>query len=237
MMNCGMEATIIEYVNSGNITVRFEDGMMFPGKTYASFLKGNIANPNMVGSRAYARRYGPNRIGESRMMNCGQMATIVEYENARNITVLFDDGTVVPEKTYGNFLKGSIGNLNIYKNRTGESRRQKCGMMATIVEYINSENITVQFEDETMVSKKSYDSFLKGYIGNPNTKISCVRSTRTIKNRIGESRMMNCGQIATIIEYENNKNIAVRFDDGTEVYNKSYDAYKKGLVKNPNRKR
>ena len=43
-----------------------------------------------------------DRLGETRMMNCGMEATIIRYGNAGDIDVRFEDGSVVEHKAYGN---------------------------------------------------------------------------------------------------------------------------------------
>lgn len=54
-----------------------------------------------------------DRLGETRMMNCGMEATIIRYEKNTNIDVRFEDGSVVEHKAYGNFKRGEIVNLSI----------------------------------------------------------------------------------------------------------------------------
>ena len=56
----------------------------------------------------------------------------------------------------------------------------------------------------------------------------------TKTDRLGETRMMNCDMDATIIRYGNNKDIDVRFKDGTVVKHKAYNAFEKGNIANPN---
>ena len=43
-MNCGMEATIIQYAKYADIDVRFEDGAIVEHKVYSAFKKGGIAH-------------------------------------------------------------------------------------------------------------------------------------------------------------------------------------------------
>ena len=56
----------------------------------------------------------------------------------------------------------------------------------------------------------------------------------TKTDRLGETRMMNCDMDATIIRYGNNKDIDVRFKDGTVVKHKAYNAFEKGNIANQN---
>lgn len=52
-----------------------------------------------------------------------------------------------------------------------------------------------------------------------------------IKNRLGERRMMNCGEETEIIEYVNNSNITIKFLKTDELIRCQYDSFKKGLIK------
>ena len=167
-----------------------------------------------------------DRLGETKMMNCGMEATIIRYGGVRDIDVRFKDGTVVKNRRYSAFKKGEITNPNIKtfaKARLGETRMMKYGMAATIIRYGNTGDIDVRFGDGTIVKNRTYSAFKKGGMVNPN-----------FNPRLGETNMMNCGIKATIIRYNTNKDIDVRFEDETVVEHKAYDAFKKGKIANPN---
>lgn len=219
MMNCGMEATIIRYGKYSDIDVRFEDGVIVEHKRYRAFENGNIANPN----------FNP-RLGETKMMNCGMEATIIRYGGSADIDVRFEDGIVVEHREYREFEKGGIINPNIKataENRLDETCMMNCGMKATIIRYNGVRDIDVRFEDGTVAEHKAYDPFKRGEIANPNIKTSA-------ENCLGETRMMNCGMEATIIRYNGVRDIDVRFEDGTIVGSKTYNAFKKGSIANQN---
>ena len=223
MMKCGMKAAIIRYGGYNDIDVRFEDGKVVVHKAYDKFKKGEIANPNIKAS-------AEARLGETRMMNCGMEATIIRYESAKDMDVCFKDGAVVKHKAYSAFKKGEIANPNMKafaKNRLGETRMMNCGMKATIIRYGNAGDIDVRFEDRAIAKRKGYREFKKGKIANPNIKTSA-------ENRLGETQMMNCGMKATIIRYNGVRDIDVRFEDGTIVGSKTYNAFKKGSIANQN---
>ena len=105
-------------------------------------------------------------------------------------------------------------------NRLGETRVMNCEMKATIIRYGKADDIDVRFEDGTVVEHRRYGTFKKGEIAKQNIKAS-------VENRLGETRMMNCGMKTTIIRYEGNTNIDVRFEDGAVVEHKTYNAFKK----------
>ena len=164
-----------------------------------------------------------DRLGETKMMNCGMKATIVRYGRYEDIDVCFEDGSMVEHKAYSAFKKGEIANPNMKasaENRLGETRMMKCGMEATIIRYGGATDIDVRFEDGTIAKCKGYKEFKKGGIANPNMKAS----------RLGETQMMNCGMKATIIRYGGCNDIDVCFEDGTMIEHKAYDNFKKNEI-------
>ena len=158
MMNCGTEATIIRYGGATDIDVRFEDGTVVEHRGYGNFKRGEIANPDTKVS-------AKDRLGETRMMNCGTEATIIRYGGATDIDVRFEDGAIVEHMTYSKFKKGSIAHPNTTaKARLGETRMMNCGMEATIIRYGRYDDIDVRFEDGKVVGHKAYGIFKKGEI-------------------------------------------------------------------------
>ena len=223
IMNCGMKAVIIRYGGCNDIDVRFEDGAVAEHKTYGAFKKSGIANPKNKASTE-------DRLGETKMMKCGMKAAIIRYGGYNDIDVRFEDGKVVAHKAYNKFKKGSIAHPNTKvsaEDRLGETNMMNCGMEATIIRYGNSIDIDVRFEDGTVAVHKTYSAFKKGNIANRNIKAS-------VENCLGKTRMMNCGMKATIIRYNGVCDIDVHFEDGTVVECKTYNAFKKGNINNPN---
>lgn len=53
-------------------------------------------------------------------------------------------------------------------------------------------------------------------------------------SKIGESYKNTKGELFYIIGYRNNKSVDIQFEDGSKVYDKTYESVKKGWVKNPN---
>ena len=54
-----------------------------------------------------------DRLGETRMMNCGMEATIIRYGTCADIEIRFEDGTVAVHKTYNAFKKGEIAHESL----------------------------------------------------------------------------------------------------------------------------
>lgn len=104
------------------------------------------------------------RTGERRQMNCGLYVTIIKYKCSDFIDVQFDDGVIIENRKYRDFL---LGKIRYPINRIGEENIMSCGLKATIIDYKNKEDITIQFEDGDIVEHRNYRRFLEGKIGHP----------------------------------------------------------------------
>lgn len=107
-------------------------------------------------------------------MNCGMNASIIRYDGSHDIDVMFEDKTIVKNKTYRQFKNGNIRNYNVpYTNRNkvlgteriGISKTMKNGMECKIIEYRNSMDIDVEFENGKIREHVRYDHFTEGKIG------------------------------------------------------------------------
>lgn len=111
------------------------------------------------------------RLHQIKTMNCGSVCEIIEYVGANNITVKFESGKIVKNKSYLNFIKGTIREFSDKEHselRIGKTRMMNCGMKATIIKYVDSTNIDVKFEDGYISKNKYYKKFLDGGIHNKN---------------------------------------------------------------------
>lgn len=225
----GQKATIIKYENNKNITVRFEK---FGNKeekeqvtTYSNLMKRSKKTAKEP-SISYKIR-----IGETRIMNNKQKATITEYFSYSNITVKFEDDTIKRKVRYSSFIKGSVKNPNynpFKEKRLGETNVMYNGQKATIIEYYDNLNIIVKFEDGHK-KETDYNSFKRGLVRNP-YYIRYYRTKKIREKRIGETRIMNNGMKATIINYLNNENITLKFENGTIKNEVKYSNFKKNMV-------
>ena len=166
-MKNGQNATIIAYRSVGDIDVRFEDGTVVKHKRMQNFNSGEIKNPN----------YDPSSILGLRLkMLNGLYATCIRYGNSKDIDIQFEDGITVFRKAKNNFIRGKIAHPDVdpynqtRKSIIGEKRLMNCGMYAVCIEYKTSTNLDVQFEDGTVVKKRTKQQFYKGSINNPKFK-------------------------------------------------------------------
>ena len=127
-----------------------------------------------------------------------------------------------------------IGKYKLNLKYLHEERVMNNGQQAKIIAYRGCRDIDVQFEDNTIVTHKSYQSFRQGSIRNPNIVAPQKQMSKRGEVRKQEVRVMNNGQQAKIINYRSATDIDVQFEDGTIVYHREYGRYKRGHIANPN---
>lgn len=205
----GREMKIIVYRNYKDIDIQFDDGTVVEHKTYSSFSKGSIGYPIS------------NRVGQKKISNSGMLMTIIAYRNSNDIDIQFEDGTIVQHRDYRSFSEGCIYNPNFYKSKIGEEIFAPNGHTLKIIDYRNSKDIDVQFEDGTIVQHRDYYSFLTGNIAMP------------ILNRVGQTNIAKNGMGIKIIAYRNSHDIDIQFEDGTIVTHKNYNHFLDGYIAYP----
>lgn len=169
-----------------------------------------------------------DRVGEENKSFQGQLMTIIRYKSNKELDVVFEDGTIVTNRSYSNFKSGTIKNPNYMKSRIGEVVVAHNGQKMTLLSYIDYDNVVVRFEDGTVVTDKGYGDFKKGAILNPNAK------TKEAVMHLGEVGVSSKGEKMKIISWRGNGDIDVQFEDGSIVESKTYAAFTQGYIYNPN---
>lgn len=243
--NNGLKMKIVNYRNSNDIDVEFEDGYMARHKSLGSWKSGTIAHPKYPNGTIHKQE---SRIGESVIATNGMKMTIIAYKNCRNLDIQFEDGTIVRNKRYSHFIKGNIAhpgnnlklkspnkkmNLKTKRDysleRVGEFLEMKNGLIATIIAYRTAKDIDVEFNDGTTACHKAYSSFKKGLISSKGNKQRAIKAKRVIQ-RIGLESMSINGLLMKIVKYRNCKDVDIEFEDGHIVCHKTMDGFNKGYA-------
>ena len=228
LMNCGLECEIIDVLNSGNLTVQFENGEIREGVAYNEF-----NNRSVLPLSGFAFKY----LGEENIMSNGQKAVIIAYRSNNDLDIQFEDGTIVCNMKYRSFQRGYIKNPNTPNpksaelNRVGQTMIMNSGLSATIIRYASAQDYDVQFEDGIVVTSKNIRCFDDGEILHPVIGKS-YQIKETEQKFLGKRKRMNNGIFATIIAYRNATDITVRFEDGTNV-DTTIHSFRKGKVSHP----
>lgn len=113
--------------------------------------------------------------GFSQMMRCGMIATVIEDSGFDNVTVRFDDGTILENCCRRDVITRKLKNPSVKKKKTskkvkssyvGMTRTMNCGLKATVIEDFGCNNITIRFEDGFIKKKCRRDKFREGKISN-----------------------------------------------------------------------
>ena len=148
------------------------------------------------------------RIGKRNKMKNGMYAEIIDYIKYDDISVRFDDGTVVPHRRYDHFKNGDIVCPTKTISHIGETAIHG-DKTYTIIKWRN--NADIDFIDDTGVlyEHKTYYRF-------KHCSSFRVKNTNSYNHHIVERKQMNYGEFATIIDFDmKTKKITVKFDDGT----------------------
>lgn len=218
IMKNGQSAKIIAYRCCCDIDVEFEDGYIKQHTYYSSFKNGNIQNPNkptcgfiVKGKQCKKSDF----LGKELVMNCGLKCTIIDVINASSLTVKFENGEIKTNVAYKEFCNKSIlPPSGISHKYVGEQRTMSNGQLATIIKYRNGDDVDIQFEDGFIKKHIKYLSFQRGFVKNENTP----NPKSSTFERLGMSNIMNCGLLATIIEYNSAMDLTVQFEDGKTTH-------------------
>ena len=167
-----------------------------------------------------------SRIKEVCKSKQGYNMTVIRDLKDELVTVRFDDGTIVRNKSYKDFREGNIRKPTCKK--VGEVSYSSSGERMKIVCYTNNENIDVEFEDGTVVYEKTYKAFKEGKIKKPNNDKYSKNNKRN--ERIGIEAKNKDGLKITIIEYRNSNDIDVKTEDGRVIEHQTFKKFKDGKI-------
>ena len=110
------------------------------------------------------------RIGQKTINKQGLLVEIIEYKDANNIVVKFENG--YKKKTWYKCFKD--GSVSLPIDRVGQTNYSNEGYLMTIVEYKNENNMIIEFQDKYKARKNiRYKEFLNGKVKNPFHKSLC----------------------------------------------------------------
>lgn len=99
MANNGHKMTIIAYRTYEDCDVEFDTGACVTGVSYRNFRKGLVSLKKKP-QKKWIAGYHQDEEGVSKE---GHKIRILNYYGSENIDVIFEDGTIVKGKTYGQF--------------------------------------------------------------------------------------------------------------------------------------
>lgn len=108
-----------------------------------------------------------DRTNEENVNYQGLKMWIKEYRKCDDIDVIFEDDTIVENRSYYDFKNGFIRNINYNINYyIGTENINNQGLKMKVIKYNNYSDIDVQFEDGLIIKNRNYNDFKKGSIKN-----------------------------------------------------------------------
>lgn len=224
-MKSGEIVKIIAYRNSTDCDVQFADGAIRTSVRFSNVQNGKLVHPSKLGC---------NMVGNTYTNKQGLKATVITYHNSENIDIQFEDGAIrygarKSALEEGSFLHPSVMRAigeNAVEQRVGQANTMRCGEQATIVAYRKAMDIDVKFADGTIRTGVTYDAFCRGNV----TKFYTPKVTP--EQREGLIAYNKNGMYMTIIKYETESRVTIRFEDGHETISR-YSKFKAGAVPHP----
>lgn len=183
-----------------------------------------------------------DRTGEEGISIGGQKMTIIRYADDHDLDVQLEDGEVAKRQYYVDFKYGYVYRNS--PNSIGEYSRTNVSERITLIRYGSPTDVDVQFTDGTIVTNVWYAEFRHGTIENPKNryKSSFYRGPRN-PDRLGKTETIHCINLgqrnrdfeykATIIRYEDENDMDIRFEDGAVIRNISDGYLRSGLLIHP----
>ncbi|MEE3344581.1 MAG: hypothetical protein VZS44_10845 [Bacilli bacterium] len=112
----------------------------------------------------------------------------------------------------------------VFTKRLGETNISTNNELMTIINYRNVRDIDVKFEDNTIVTHKTYNAFKNGHILNPNYYK---------KQYIHTFNMANCGVKMSVIDYCTSDDINIEFETGYKKEHTTMTLFNLGKISHP----
>ncbi len=166
----GKKITCIDYKNSSDMSVTFEDGTKVEHCTYRDFVYHLIRDPK---DPDFMPPWSTNaHIGEQRRLDDGRIVVIIDYITFKDITAVTNDGLYFRNITYEEFYTRSF--VRFPKENApkiiGEKSLSEEGLPITCIACNDWHSLSVRFDDGTVQTECNYDAFLHHKIRYENTQ-------------------------------------------------------------------
>ena len=107
-----------------------------------------------------------DRIGQSRTNKDGVLATVTDYQDTKHITFVYPQYNIIGYGKWERFDKGKFATPKEYyiEDKVGKRYQNHNNEWATCIQYYDSENAVIQFDDKT-TERVKWGNFTKGSFG------------------------------------------------------------------------
>lgn len=171
-----------------------------------------------------------NSLGESIINSKGEKMTIIHINNAHDITIQFEDGTIKEHCSYANFKRGKIQNENNKFIYLGKKLKMNNGLYATLISQIGATHGIAKFEDGTEVQCDPRN-FKKGTVAHPKYNTKKIINKEKVKYIIGEKLVTIYNETVEIIDADNFTHVKVKFVEANIIVDTTYANFKSKHMK------
>lgn len=118
------------------------------------------------------------------------------------------------------------------KYGVGYRQTNRQGLTYTVIEYRNTRDIDVQFDDGLIMEHIPVTRINQNTLNHPKYPVVVLQST-PIEERLGETKFNNQGSKMTIIAYRKSNDIDVQFENGFIVDHTQYQLFERGSILDP----
>ena len=179
-MNCGMNATVIDYIDCYHLKIQFEDGTIKSNVRSDHFATGNVAVVKKAPKEIMQHKSVTTSEKHIEFSNTAhRKKELKEFKSTKKIHLAEQVSTeeILTNDNRGMFENDSVVNLTKcddklsfeeIKNKYINMRKtMNDGSKAMVIKVKNRRNVTVQFEDGAIVSTVSINRFLNGLVKHP----------------------------------------------------------------------
>lgn len=214
---------IIEYRNANSIDIVFDDGLVYLNKYYGQFAAGQIKHPTDFENGIHIEKLAYIKSGIYYYI-----CTHPDWTESKILPM-----SEIWDKPFGAKIDKALEPIDAKDYHVGMTVKAKNGHMMTVIADNGAKDITVQFDDGTIVYHQRRKSFCDHFIRYPD-KTSNPESNKTRKDRhIDEIWFDKDGNKMRIIEFNSNSNVTIQYDDGLILKDKEYRVIKRGARLRP----
>lgn len=214
---------IAKYRNANSIDVIFDDGLIYLNKHYKQFVAGQIKHPTDFENGI--------RIEKLAYIQSNVYYYVCSHADWTEPKIL--SMSEIWNKPVGTPTDKDLEPISANDYHVGMTTKAKNGHMMTVIADNGAKDITVQFDDGTIVYHQRRKSFCDHFVRYPD-KASDSEPNKTKKDQhIDEIWFDKDGNRMQIIEFNSNSNVTIRYDDGLVLKDKEYRVIKRGACLRP----
>lgn len=206
-------ATVIQYNSANDFTIQFQDGTTKHLSTWRTFDNGDFSYEHQEHFKLSDGEI-EKRKQITIINNSGYQMKLLNYRSTSDIDVIFDDGSIVTNKSYNEFIKGNISHPKYRTLKIEKLRLMQEHGIKDVLRYQNKNDFDVELEDGTIMYNVNYYRCTSGDLARLHHEKHL--SQDEINERMKIIKRKN-KHFAHIVEWRSCLDIDIAFEDGIRL--------------------